>query len=120
MKIEAPVKGGFTAGLHIMLDVMFQHGSVTDRQLAERMRNEIDEECKNGRCIHMCTCVSIQLRTYTPFGVLIILKGQTKTFNNRVYTKMDKKLAGLKFGKSANKSVLQKKVDKFIQNYEYV
>ena len=62
VKIEAPVKGGFTAGFHIMLDVMFQYGSVTDRQLAEQIRNEIDEECKNGRCIYMCTCVSIVTR----------------------------------------------------------
>ena len=64
VKIEAPVKGGFTAGFHIMLDVMFQYGSVTDRQLAEQIRNEIDEECKNGRCICMCmcTCVSIVTR----------------------------------------------------------
>ena len=52
-KIEAPVRGGFTAGFHIMLDIMLQHGSVTDQQLAEQIRSEIDEECKNGKCIAM-------------------------------------------------------------------
>lgn len=51
LKIEAPVKGGFTAGLHLMLDIMLQHGSVTDIQLAEQIKNEIDEEYKIGKCM---------------------------------------------------------------------
>lgn len=54
-KIEAPVRGGFTAGLHIMLDIMLQYGSVTDRQLAGQIKTEIDEECKNGK--HLCTYI---------------------------------------------------------------
>ena len=47
-KIEAPVRGGFTAGFHLMLDIMHQRGSIIDKQVAEQLKNEIDEEYKNG------------------------------------------------------------------------
>jgi len=49
-KIESPMRDGFTAGLYKMLDVMLQYGSVSDKQLAEQIKNEIDEEYKNGEC----------------------------------------------------------------------
>ena len=48
-KIEAPVRGGFTAGFHLMLDIMHQRGSVIDKQVAEQLKNE---EYKNGKCTH--------------------------------------------------------------------
>ena len=35
-----------------MLDIMHQHGSVIDKQVAEQLKNEIDEEYKNGKCTH--------------------------------------------------------------------
>ena len=52
LKIEAPVRGGFTDGFHLMLDIMLQRGSVADIQLAKQLRNEIDEEYKIGKCMH--------------------------------------------------------------------
>lgn len=58
LKIELGVRGGFTTGFHIMLDTMLRYGSVSDKQLAEQIKNEIDEECKNGNCIY-CTYVCI-------------------------------------------------------------
>ena len=48
LKIEGPVRGDFTAGLHLILDIMLQHGNVTDQQLAEQIKSEIDEEYKIG------------------------------------------------------------------------
>ena len=59
LKIESPVRGGFTAGLHLMLRIMLQYGSVTDIQLAEQIKNEIDEEYKNGKCMYLCVPVVI-------------------------------------------------------------
>ena len=52
-KIDASLKAGFTDGLTIMLDIMIQHGNVTDEQLAKQIKNEI-KECKNGKCIYIC------------------------------------------------------------------
>ena len=49
-KIEASIKVGFTAGFHIMLDIMQLRGSVIDQLVAERLKYEIDEEYKNGNC----------------------------------------------------------------------
>lgn len=49
-KIEASLKAGFTNGFNIMLDIMLQHGNVTDIQLAEQMKSEI-KDCKNSKCI---------------------------------------------------------------------
>ena len=56
LKIEAPVRDGFTDGFHLMLDIMLQHGSITDIQLAKQIKNEIDEEYKIGKCL--CTVCS--------------------------------------------------------------
>ena len=64
LKIESPVKGGFTTGVYIMLDIMQNYGSVTDEELAEKIKNEIDQEYKISKStyyvhIHLCVFVCV-------------------------------------------------------------